>query len=71
MRQWNNLIDNSLFEQSEKFQKCVEFCVKFGAKDPCIDLVRDIETDDDLNVTAVNITLKSFICDETVEFACL
>ena len=66
MRQWNNLIDNSLFEQSEKFQKCVEFSVKFGSKDPCIDLVIE-----DLNDT-VNITLqKSAIFEEEVEFACL
>ena len=72
MRQWDNLLDNEVFEESEKFEKCVEFCVKFGAKDPRIDLVRDIETDEDLNVTAVNITLqKSAIYNETVEFACL
>ena len=43
-----------------------------GSKDPCIDLVIDHETDDDLNVTAVNITLqKSASSDEAHEFACL
>ncbi len=43
-----------------------------GSKDPCIDLVIDHKTDDDLNVTAVNITLqKSASSDEAHEFACL